>query len=439
MKINSLIVLLCFCVLNVFSEDNEIKEIFGAHAVRPVKTVTQDLHFIAANSQNFAIIEYLDRKKSQVSFNTYDGKELWIKNFERASRISMTEGSDKILIMANLNPVDEYEISCLDGVGNKLWNIMVTSPGLTQAPGGKYAITTRISEAEMRGKFQIFDMNTGNEIPANIPKEFGRFIHAKFINSEQVALIMTSVKAEKVKIEPSQEYLEKTKILEEKRNYDELAKLRSKHLGRTYSVQPGKGDIKFVLYDIPEGAVKFSKTLGEEDGHRLFIDPFKSNRINSSENGEYISIIYEPLNDGSDIKNISIFKSTGQEVWKLEILQVINDAVFIDGRFFAVIVADKAQNKMVFYSVDRKNKIFEKEIQRCRIFNEIYLSDSEMIIQTGNLHYTEKHSHLYKLDLNSGNDLLPEIEKNKLMLIKATETGSLIFDKKINDLIYVRY
>jgi hypothetical protein len=438
MKNYSLIVLLCFLVLNVFSGDSDIKKIFGSDDVQVVKKLAHRLYYITAIDQNFATVEYLGRKKSQVTFNSMDGKELWKKSFERASLVSISEGSDKILIMANLNPLDEYEVSCYDKTGNKLWHTMVTSPGLTQGPGGKYAITTRISEAEMRGKFQIFDMAKGIEIPVNMPKEFGSFIHAKFISGEQVALIMTSVDAERVKIEPSQEYLEETKRLEEERNYEELAKLRGKLIGRTYSVKPGKGDIKYVLYDIPEGVIKFSKILGQETDHRLLVDPFNPNRLNSSENGNYISTIYEPMNDGNDIKYISIFESTGQDVWKLETLPEIKDAVFIDNRFFAIMIGDRGENRIELYSLENKKKIFERVIERCQLFNEIYLNDNEMVIQTGAWHYTEKHSHLYKIDWKSGKDLSPEIDKNKLVLIKATDAGSLIFDKKVNDLLYVR-
>ena len=164
MKKYSLIVLLCFLVLNVFSGDNDIKKIFGFEDVQPVKKLTYKLSFITATDQNFATVEYLERKKSQVTYYSLDGKELWEKSFERASLVSIAEGSDKILIMANLNPLDDYEVSCKEldimvDIAQKIDGVL----GARMTGGGFGGCTVNLVE---RGKEDSFSMEIAKKYRA---------------------------------------------------------------------------------------------------------------------------------------------------------------------------------------------------------------------------------------------------------------------------------
>ncbi len=434
---NTFINLICISIVIAFAADNNIHTVFKVKKLKSVLKVSQNLYDISASKNYFALIEYLDRNSSQLRLHTLRGDEIWLKKFERIARVSISENSDKILVMLNSTPYDDCKCTCLDLSGNELWTVTTTQPGLTHSPNGKYAITTRHSEDEMKGKFQIYDMNTGTELPVNIPKEFGHFLHAKFINNNQIALIMTSVKSEKVKIKPSKELIEKYEKIEDEQDFKDMTRLRRKNLEKSYYLKPGEGDIKYVLYDILKAGVELSKELRLEKSERPIVDPLKHNRLNSSPSGDFISIIYTSYLDNNDDHYIWILDKSGNTHLKIEHLNTINDVRFIDQNYLAIMEWDGTENKMIVYNLESKAKMFERVIHRCRMFKDIHIEQNELIVQTGGPQYNPKHSHFYKLNLISGEAIIPESATKNLMLIKGNKDWRLILDKSEDMLKFV--
>lgn len=361
-----------------------------------------------------------------------DGNKLWEKGgFKNIPHVALAENSDKIIAVYDQNIRGEECNACFDHKGNKLWEKWVTSPGITQSEDGIYGITTMVN-GEGHGKFQVFDLLTGLEIPHTIKKQYNYFF-AKFIDNRRVALLLQRQEAQRdtaLALEVAEQYHKLRKEGKIKEAFDLIRKTKA-------GWKEPKWTLWFCIYEIPTQSIVIERELTSKNGKTFYTLPFDDNPLRS--NDEFFIVVgynlslNERKTSGPHV--IQVLNSHGELLWEKDDFESIKD-IRIMGIYLAVL--EEMSIRIFQAKTGEELCYFQSEnIQRGRDYiQEAILNQNKIILQVGETNL--RVSTFIGFDLNTKN-LIPEtLDPNAFTLIGKKDKKGILFNLKDRSLLFVQ-
>ncbi|MCD6099185.1 MAG: hypothetical protein J7K33_01230 [Candidatus Marinimicrobia bacterium] len=393
---------LLVCLFATFTQAQTATEILFPNQ----KDITQivipyEVFKVYAAGEKVAVAGLREPKASgEVILYNSRGQELWRKgDFKGAPYVSLGENSNKTILITDSTLRDERRNICVDENGNTLWEKWVTSPGISQSPDGRYGITTMVSGEEGKGKFQIFELSTGIEIPHPIPTDYAYF-YAKFLDSQQVVLLLQQVKFQRDTTLTKQAFEQYRKLMREGRK-NEIGKLVLKtKMGWKEPLRR----LTLVIYDIINKTVIVQRELVSRNGRSFYVSSHYHGNLSTSPNGEYIAIAGMNL-PWEERKTaypyvVQMLDSQGNLLWERGDFDLISDTRFVEDK---LVILDGMRIRV--FDVERKEEIgnFDAEgIRRGRdVIQEAILQNNKLIVQCSGIN-DFRVSTLLILDLSTG-------------------------------------
>ncbi|MBS4028140.1 MAG: hypothetical protein KGZ58_05810 [Ignavibacteriales bacterium] len=413
-----------FIPLNFIHSQSNFKDIVQNSQVLAEKTFDLPLRKIYSNDSNLIAIgtQSQSERKGTVTIFDMQGNELWEKIFEGIHHVSLAKTSEKIIVSHDYNLEEEGRNTCFDLQGNKLWEVLVTDPGLTQSSDGRYAITTRVSGEEFSGKFQVFDMESGKEMPTPIKKDYRPFF-AQFLNNNQVALVLQK----KVYSRDLEALKEINRLKSEKKEKEAFELARKTNKGFRLESE----SLEFLVYDIPTSSVIVKKQLTLVDGSVPDISPDADRTLIISDKGNFISIAV--MKSGGRPNIILLIDNLGETNNVITDFDYILDMEFFNDRWMVILDGQS----IVLYDLETKTKLWRQDAKK---FSErirtLSLSDENQIeIQTSHIS-DQGISNLFILNLITGQNI--EEPKTSFAIIKNTLDSKIIFEISLNKIIFLK-
>lgn len=446
-RLKKRILLACFGVSFIFylpkaySQTQTISKILfpNQSAVTETSIPYQSFKVYAAGEKVVVAGQREPEGQGEVVLYNLRGQELWRKgNFKGIPYISLGENSNKIILITDRNIRDERRNICIDENGNILWEKWVTSPGILQSPDGNYGITYMVSGEEQKGKFQIFDLSRGAEIPHPISPDYSYF-YAKFIDTQRVALLLQKVKSQidTALFEQRKEQFDKL-IREKKGNKREIFKLK-KEMMRGVRKEPIR-TLLFLIYDITTQRVLIQKELVSKNGRSFYVGIHDHGNLSISSNGEYIAIAGANLS-WEERKSaypyvVQILNSKGDLLWERDDFDLITDTRFVEDK---LVILDGKRIRIFNEKTGRELGNFEVEgIRRGRdVIQEAVLQNNKLIVQCSDI-TSVRVSTLLSFDLATGRPDTDIRDPKAFVLVWKQGDKGVLLDKRNRSLSFIQ-
>ena len=399
-----------------------------------------DIMKIFRSKNGFALLGRVESKrKSYVTFFDNDGDILWKKDYPYASKVSIFDNGEKIQInhitTLEYNPRHEQLNSIYDRQGNLLWEMMVTSPGLTISGDGRYGITTSVGGDDGGGRFQIFDLETREEMNTPIQGDYGYF-RAYFIDNKRVLFLQqrsTSIRNEEA-IKKLREEREKHK--------GESRDDRRRH---RWEIGPKSSTeyhpLLFVVYNIATGNIETRKKLYSKGGEPVTMEFWGSNSTAISEDGqEVIMKVYnnrpqyygKPDNDPATLMKLNM---RGELIWEIKNFDHMRSiAILSDSKLLVIGIPS---NKM--YLVDTINGAIEwrynhNKARGSMVPVSFYIKNDILYLQTSHISgFTAFDFHV--INMKTGKQLSFTLDRKNIIYLNLNPENQMKIDKGSRKLI----
>ena len=399
-----------------------------------------DIKKIFRSKNGFALLGRDEpKRKSYVTFFDNDGEMLWKKEYPYVWRVSIFDNGERIQInnitTLDYNPRNEQLNTIYDRRGNLLWEMVVTSPGLTISGDGRYGITTSISGADGEGHFQVFDLETRKEMSTPIQGDY-KYFRAMFVGNNRVLILKQRVSSTR-----NEEAIKK--LMEERENHKGESRAdRSRHRKEigpksTRQYHP----LLFVVYNIETGKIETQKDLYSQSGEPITISRWSSSTTTISENGsEVIMAAYNnrPGSSGKPDSNPATLvkiNMKGELIWEIKNIDHMRSITILDKT--KLLAIGIPSNKM--YLVDTIKGIIEwrydhNKSRGSMVPVSFYIKSDVLYLQTSHIN-SFTVSNFHAINIKTGKKLPFTSDRKNIIYLNLDPGNQMKIDKGSRKLI----
>lgn len=368
------------------------------------KSVTQ-VNLIDKNMVVLLREDPLYSSKGEMVIYNQEGEFIKRKEYRSVQELSTSTSGNKIFVPfrridPNLKYYEEiYDAEIFDSSGNKISEIQnISSPHAMISDNGRYAITTRVGGAEDRGKFEIFNIETGQKLKIQFRYKY-QFFFAQFLSDNKIIILL--------------------------QRYETV---RDEKTGKKLS--SNAKPTMLIIYDIESNNILKEKEINAINGN-----PFWLNRFNEticvSDNGKYIAIAgyNQPWQKKrsrqpyvllllDEIGNIIFEQVFDSEKDRRE---GINNSKFIDDRYLLTLKHGVEQSKLIVYNAELNKEVWRYTLGKgyfAKKIRDAYLDKEKN-------HLLVNLNGIWKFRLNDG-ELLNRNTKLKILHINDKSSTIII-------------
>ena len=376
-----------------------------------------------------------DREHSSVYCYDYDGNLNWEKQGYFLG-ITASQNSNKVVLIHDWETGDKAIYSCFDESGACIWSKKLYCMDFMINADGKYAITVNQSDDEDAGWFQVFDMQTGNEILSPIDPHSYSFFHALFLHNDQVVLLLqryeSVVDKEKLAIieQKIKELEENRQSLTQRAFSKEYLELDSESAHtRTTVFSPAR----LVIYDIPTNSIIAERDLVASNGNALWSESLWQENIQINPTGDLIAmkLHFEPLKVAHNPEMLYVVDRNLNELLVENDVGRLKSFKFVNNDLLLVNHGRYSKN-FSLYDVKRKQKkwmtISDKK-GPWGVIRDIHLNDSLLYFNDYNqMNWISN----WQVNLDTGE--ITMCHKNSNLLLNKIVNSSIILNTNSNSI-----
>jgi hypothetical protein len=424
--------------LTVYPDNLQLKNIIFP---KSKKLISKKVLFTDYRIDNFSdkiVVSGTRPNTNLAEFILFDieGNELMKKEgFKYIPKIAVSEKTDKIIAINNYNIRNEQINECFDLKGKKLWEKWIPAPGITQSLNGTYGIIPRVSGDEGLGKFMVFDLSSGSELPVPFSNDYS-FFFAKFVDDSRVALLLQKIESRRDMNMARQISDQYNKLIKEGKKREATALMKNSNGGW---LEPYR-KLTFVIYDISTESVIVEKDLNLMNSTNFYLKWDENNNFTNSSDAEFFAIAgYNSKNKENKFYSpttIQILNDHGELLWERDNFKSIKDI-----RIFNKILIVLDEECIHIIQIENENDIinFKSEgIQRgSKILQTHILGDEDMLIEIGD-NISTSATEIININLIKKNIYPIDDVLKKMMLITRIGNKGIIFDSTQHVLHFIQ-